>query len=86
MNNGGSKKRVGFVRLDGLTWKMNSGLVKQKIGHENIVDISQPQEDGKDLDAQDIVFVHPDFDEIDEGDPIPRYSFDFATGEFHRSE
>ena len=85
MNDGGAKKRVGYIRLDGLTWKLNSGLIKHKIGQENIVDITQPQENGKDLDAHDIVFVHPDFDEIDDGDPIPRYSFNFGTGKFSRS-
>ena len=85
MTNDGEKKRVGIIRLSGLTWKMNSELIKKKIGRENIIDIVQPQEDGKDLDAQDIVFVHPDFEEINDGDPIPLYSYNFATDEFRRS-
>jgi len=84
MNNDEAKKRVGRIRLSGLTWKMNSELIKQKIGRENIIDIVQPQDDGNDLDAHDIVFVHPDFDEINEGDPIPIYSFNFATDELRR--
>ena len=86
MNNDGAKKRVGYIRFYGLNWKLNSGLIKEMIGRENIVGILQAQEDGKDLDAHDLVFVNPDFDEIDEGGQIPLYSYNFSTGEFLRSE
>lgn len=85
MNNELIRNRIGKIRLHGLTWKMNSELVMKKIGRDNIIEIVQPQEDGKDLDAQDIIFVHPDFDEIDEGDPIPLYSYNFSTDEFSHS-
>ncbi len=85
MNNDGIKRRVGYIRFYGLNWKVNSALIKEMIGRENIVDIVQPQEDGKDLDAQDVIFLHPQFDEIDEGSLIPLYSYDFATGQFRRS-
>jgi len=84
MNNG-AKRRVGKVRFRGLTWKMNSELVKEKIGRENIVAIEQSKENGKDLDAQDVVFIHPDFDEIEEGETIPFYTYNFATLKFERS-
>lgn len=84
MNNDGEKKRVGIVRFNGLTWKMNSEMIKMWIGRENIIDIVQPQEDGKDLDAHEIIFIHSDFDEVEVGDPIPFYSYEFSSGELRR--
>ena len=84
MINDAEKKRLGLVHVDGLTWMKNSEMLKEAVGRQHIVKITESEDDGELPHGWDIVVTHPDLDEINDGDPLPLYSFSFVTGKFEK--
>ncbi len=78
------RHRVGFIRISGTYWSENRDKIRECLGNERIVNVLQAIQDGRYLNAVDVLIEDPQLDEIETGGSIPHYAFDLPTGRFTR--
>lgn len=80
----GERHHLGFIRISGDYWSRNQKMILDRIGEGRVRNTMQTIQNGRYLDAVDVLIEDVQLDEIETGAVIPYYKFDLPTAKFTR--